>query len=143
MKFVVYSRAVMEQATPTDKPWAVISICEKGNFPEIYTNDSLVGRLNLQFHDVDFFKNGEREDDRILFDHAFAKQVVDFYLDMRERGVTTLYVHCLAGQCRSAAVAAALAKIQDNDDHVWFATKRPNMRVFRCIMEQAAERGLL
>lgn len=143
MKFVVYSRAVMEQATPSDKPWAVISICEKGNFPEIATNDSMVSRLNLQFHDVDFFKNGEREDDRILFDHEQAKEVLDFYADMQKKGVTVLYVHCLAGMCRSAAVAAALQKIEQDDDHIWFATKRPNMRVYRCILEQAADRGLL
>ena len=143
MKFVVYSRAVMEQATPSDKAWAVISICEKGNFPEIMTNDNLVGRLNLQFHDVDFFKNGEREDDRILFNHSHAKQVLDFFQEMQARGAMVLYVHCLAGMCRSAAVAAALQKITTNDDHIWFATKRPNMRVYRCILEQAADRGLL
>jgi predicted protein tyrosine phosphatase len=133
----------MEQATPSAKPWAVISICEKGNFPEIATNDEMVGRLNLKFHDVDYFKNGEREDDRILIDQDLAKQVLDFYLEMKEKGATVLYVHCLAGMCRSAAVAAALAKIQDDDDNVWFKTKRPNMRVYRCILEQAADRGLL
>jgi predicted protein tyrosine phosphatase len=94
MKFVVYSRAVMERATPSDKPWAVISICEKGNFPEIATNDQMVGRLNLQFHDVDFFKNGEREDGRILFNHDQAKQVLDFYEDMKAKGVT-VHVHSL------------------------------------------------
>lgn len=133
----------MEQAIPTDKPWAVISICEKGNFPEIPTNDSMMGRLNLQFHDVDYFKNGEREDDRILFDVAEADRILDFYWAHRERNCTVMYIHCLAGMCRSAAVAAALAKMQDNDDHIWFATKRPNMRVYRTILERAAERGML
>jgi predicted protein tyrosine phosphatase len=133
----------MERATPSDKPWAVISICEKGNFPEIATNDQMVGRLNLQFHDVDFFKNGEREDGRILFNHDQAKQVLDFYEDMKAKGVTVLYIHCLMGQCRSAGVASALSKMQDNDDHVWFRTKRPNMRVHSTILQVASDRGLI
>ena len=143
MKFVVYSRATMVAATPTDKPWSVISVCEKGDFPEIHINDQLIDRLNLQFHDVDFFKNGEREDDRILFNHDHANAVLDFYLRMKECDSTVMYVHCLAGMCRSAAIAAALDKIEKGDDHVWFATKRPNMRVYRCILEMAADRGLL
>lgn len=133
----------MAVATPTDKPWAVISICEKGDFPEIHTNEAMVGRLNLKFHDVDFFKNGEREDGRILFDEALADQVLNFHNEMKAKGVSVVYVHCLMGMCRSAAVAAALDKIEKDDDHVWFATKRPNMRVYRTILEVAADKGLI
>lgn len=143
MKFVAYSRATMMAATPTDKPWGLISVCEKGNFPEVHTNDALIARLNLQFHDVDFFKNGEREDGRILFSREQAEQVIDFYLNAKARGATVIYVHCLAGQCRSAAIAAALDKIENGDDHIWFRTKRPNMRVFRGVMDVAADKGLL
>ena len=133
----------MERAIPSEKPWAVISICEKGNFPPIATNDQMVGRLNMQFHDVDFFKNGEREDDRILFNNSHAKQVLDFYQEMKDKGVTVMYIHCLMGQCRSAGVASALSKIQDDDDHVWFRTKQPNMRVHSCILQEACGRGLI
>lgn len=146
MKFVVYSRATMERATPSSQPWALISICEDGNFPVVYENEQMLGRLNLQFHDIDEYKNGEPEDeDRILFTEDHAKQVLDFYADMEAKGATVIYVHCLMGQCRSAAVAAALAKITTNDDMKYFSKSgpyRPNMRVYRGIMNLAADRGL-
>lgn len=143
MKFVVYSRKTMIDATPTDKPWAVISVCEQGDFPDIHTNDQLVGRLNMQFHDVDYFKNGEREDGRILFDVGMGEEVIAFYLDMKAKGATVMYVHCLAGMCRSAAIAAALDRIENDKDHHWFAQKRPNMRVYRAVLDAAVGKGLL
>ena len=147
MKFVVYSRAIMEVANPPEKPWAVVSICEKGEFPTIHENEYLMGRLNLQFHDIDQYKNGEPEEEtRILFDDDHAKQVLDFYHEMVEKDVSVLYVHCLMGQCRSAAVAAALDKIFNGDDMRYFSASgpyRPNMRVYRGILNAAADQELI
>lgn len=143
MKLVVYSRKTMEIACPPDHAWAVISICEAGDFPSIYTNTGLLGRLDLKFHDVDYYKNGERPDSRILFDNGLANQVVDFYEKMKSLGSAVMFIHCLVGQCRSPAIVAALEKIEGRDDHVWFATKNPNLRVYDLILEVARERDLL
>lgn len=144
MKFVVYSRAVMEQATPPEKKWAVISICEKAEFPLIHENNHLTDRLNLQFHDIDDYKNGEPGDEtRILFNEDHAAQILDFYKRMDASGVSVIYIHCLMGQCRSAAVAAALEKALYGDDNKYFGRGpyRPNMRVYRTILNLAADRG--
>ena len=146
MKFVVYSRSTMQNANPSTQPWGVISVCENGDFPEIHTNDQMVGRLNLQFHDVDFFARGEREDERTLFSIDMANEVLDFFFAGADKGMTVLYVHCLMGQCRSAAIAAALAKITTGDDMLYFSRSgpyRPNMRVYRTIIEQAHQRKLI
>lgn len=143
MKFVVYSRSVMQNATPPDKPWALISICEEGVFPTVHENEHLMGRLNLKFHDVDDYKNGVPEnDDRILFNDAFAKQVVDFVEDMQSKDVTVIYVHCLMGRCRSAGIGAALDKALNGDDAKYFGRGpyQPNMRVYRCVLNACHEK---
>lgn len=146
MKFVVYSRATMMAATPPDKPWALISICEDGNFPEVYENEFLQGRLNLQFHDIDQYKNGEPEEEsRILFDDSHAKQILDFIEAVQILDTSVVYVHCLMGQCRSAAVAAALEKALNGDDAKYFGRGpyRPNMRVYRGVLNECFDRGLV
>lgn len=145
MKFVVYSRAAVQVAPLPEVPWALISICEKGDFPVVAENDTFKGRLNMQFHDVDVYAYEKEGEPIVLFDEAHAKQIWDFYCQMKEAGVEVFYVHCLMGQCRSAAVAAALSKVVHDDDERFFNGKgpyRPNMRVFRCIMEEAFARGL-
>jgi predicted protein tyrosine phosphatase len=146
MKFVVYSRAVMQAATPPEKAWALISICENADFPPVHENEYLVGRLNLQFHDIDAYKNGEPENEsRILFNDEHACQILDFYQEMASKDVSVIYVHCLMGQCRSAAVAAALEKALNGDDAKYFGRGpyRPNMRVYRGVLTECHERGLI
>jgi predicted protein tyrosine phosphatase len=146
MKFVVYSRAVMMTATPPDKPWALISICEKGDFPEVYENEHLTGRLNLKFHDIDEYKNGEPEEEaRILFNPTHAEAVLDFVEDMKSKDVSVIYIHCLMGRCRSAAIGAALDKALNGDDAKYFGRGpyQPNMRVYRGVLEECHERGLI
>jgi predicted protein tyrosine phosphatase len=146
MKFVVYSRAVMQGATPPDKPWALISICEEGSFPQVYENEYLRGRLNLQFHDIDEYKNGEPEqEDRILFNGGHAREVVDFVQRMQDDSVSVIYVHCLMGRCRSAGIAAALDKTLNGDDSKYFARGpyQPNMRVYRGVLDECHARGLI
>ena len=125
----------MEIATlASSSPWAVISICEKGLFPDIATNDQMIGRLNLQFDDVDFYKNGEREDGRILFDENHAERILAFYQNLRNYKSVIVYIHCLKGQCRSPAIAAALELVEGQDNRRWFSTKKPNMRVYSTIV---------
>ncbi len=142
MKFIVYDRGTMSRVPAANAPWALISICEKGDFPEVNSNEFMKGRLNLKYHDVDRVDPKELKE-RILFDAGLAKQVVDFYSEMNENGVELMFIHCAMGMCRSPATAAALQKIETDDDHIWFATKRPNMLVYREILNHAADVGLL
>lgn len=142
MKFVVYDYGTMSRVPAAGAPWALISINEDGKFPVVDTNDLKKGRLNLKYHDVDRADPKELKD-RILFNEEMANQVLDFYLDMKEQEVEIIFVHCSMGMCRSPATAAALQKLDCGDDHIWFATKRPNMLVYREILNAAADRGLL
>lgn len=139
MKFVVHSRANMMAANPPEAPWALISICEKGDFPVVHENDHMTGRLNLQFHDADVPKEGE-----VLFTEDMARQVLDFY-QAHEADTSVIYVHCLMGQSRSAGVAAALTKALTGDDSNYFrpGPYKPNMLVFRKVLDEAHERGLI
>lgn len=145
MKFVVRSRFDMMAALPSEDRWAVISICEKGDFPEIQTNDQMQGRLNLQFHDADQFAYETQDTAIIFFDEEKARQVLDFYFQMEHQRVDVMYVHCLMGQSRSAAIAAALTKALTGDDSRYFdgGQYKPNMRVFRHVLDECHERGLI
>lgn len=142
MKFVVYDFGTMSRVPAANAPWALISINEEGNFPVVNTNEFMKGRLNLQYHDIDRLDPRELKD-RILFSSEMANQVLDFYLNMKEQGTEIIFVHCSMGMCRSPATAAALQKLDSGDDHIWFATKRPNMLVYRKILIAASDRGLL
>lgn len=140
MKFVVHSRANMIAAKPPEAKWALISISEAADHPEIQLNDHHVGRLNLMFHDADVPKEGET-----LFSEETARQIWDFQESMAEAGVDVMYVHCLMGQSRSAGVAAALEKALNGDDSKYFrpGPYKPNMLVFRGVLNEAHERGLI
>lgn len=130
----------MMAVVPPESPWALISICERGDFPVVNENDHMKGRLNLQFHDSDVEKEGE-----ILFSDDHARQILDFYESMAEAGVGVMYVHCLMGQARSAAVAAALTKALTGDDSYYSSNgfHKPNMLVFRGVLNECHERGLI
>lgn len=147
MKFVVNSRHAMINAQPPEEAWALISICEKGDFPSVHENDHMKGRLNLQFHDSDGNTLFLPEDGKglIFFDENHARQVLDFYEAMDKEGVSVMYVHCLMGQARSAAVAAALEKALNGDDSKYFSNGfyKPNMLVFRGVLNECHERGLI
>lgn len=130
----------MIATTPPVVKWALISISEKEDHPEIQLNESHVDRLNLVFHDSDVQKEGE-----ILFNAAHAEVILNFVEDMQSRDVDVMYVHCLMGQSRSAAVAAALEKALYGDDSKYFrpGPYKPNMLVFRTVLNECHERGLI
>jgi protein-tyrosine phosphatase len=45
-------------------------------------------------------------------------------------------VHCLAGVCRSPAVAAAISQIKYNDDSLYFDIYHPNTLVYNTMLFQ-------
>ena len=145
MRFVVRSRWDMMAALPPEEKWAVISICEKADYPQIQVNEHLVCRLNLQFHDVDVFAYEKDGEEIILFNDDHARQILNFLNMATGLGAEVIYVHCLMGQCRSAAVAAALEKALTGDDSKYFGNGpyRPNMRVYRGVLNECHERGMI
>jgi predicted protein tyrosine phosphatase len=111
------------------KPWACISIgCEPGDWPKI-NKCQLVDCLQLSFADIDKVTDG-----LIAFSMQDAQKIWEF-VDKVWDQVDVLVVHCLAGQCRSPAVAAAISKIKYGDDNMYFAKYTPNTRVYNGLLK--------
>lgn len=144
MELIVNSRWEMMASMPPEKTWALISICENADYPIVQMNDFFVYRLNLQFHDVDQFAYEADDTEIILFNEDHAVQIWDFVEEVKDK-VEILFVHCLMGQCRSAAVAAAIEKTMTDDDMRFFngGKYRPNMRVYRGVLEEAFNRNMI
>jgi predicted protein tyrosine phosphatase len=134
MQFFVYSRGAVEAIKPFDEPHAFISIVTPPadtDFPKLPRNDHTFETLRLVFDDVDQVR---REDD-VLFTRDLAQAVWTFVLAARKAEVETFVLHCDAGQCRSPAVAAAISKVFTGDDSSFFKRYRPNMLVFRTLLD--------
>lgn len=70
-----------------------------------------------------------------LFSPTDAQAVVAFVRTHHVCGIRRVLIHCDAGISRSAGMAAALAKFYTGDDFWFFKHKRPNMLVYRLMME--------
>lgn len=137
MRFNVETVGSIGNINPT-VPHVIISISDTvAERAEPATNDKTLDVLFLAFHDAD--KPGIGVD---LISPVHVNQILNFYL--RYRDEAELFIaHCIAGQCRSPAVIAALQKIETGNDDIWFRTKTPNRLVYRMILEAAYERGLI
>lgn len=134
MEFFVYSRPAIERVPPHDVPHVVISIttttAERARIPE---SPECRGVLRLAFPDADSAVDGYSEDD--LFGTRHADQVWDFVLGHRDE-IGRVVLHCDAGLSRSPGVAAALSRVLVGDDSGFFKRYRPNMRVYRTLLER-------
>lgn len=134
MQFFVYSRGAIEAIQPFEEPHAFISIVTPPadtDFPKLPLNDKTFETLRLVFDDVDRL----RLEDDVLFTVDQAHSVWTFVLAAQKAGVETFVLHCDAGQCRSPAVAAAISKVFTGDDSSFFKRYRPNMLVFRTLLD--------
>jgi len=96
-----------------------------GNYEDIkYT---AIDHLNLNVDDI----NKETEG-FVLFNNSHAKQILDF-ID-KYKDVDIIIVQCDAGISRSAAVAAALSKIFDQEDFRYFKQYASNMHIYKTIL---------
>lgn len=83
--------------------------------------------LELQFDDVDSDENGLQP-----MSWEQAENVAEFVLRNKHRGI---WVHCDAGQSRSAGVAAAIAKCLFGDDTLFFqGGYTPNMKCYSQVL---------
>ena len=134
MRFIPLPRIAMKFIHDDEfirgKKWAVISITEPNeDWPVITQTESCKGILKLAFHDID-----KPQEPYILFSEVQAKQVLDFAKQMVDAKIEVLIVHCFAGWSRSPAVAAALAKIYEQNDEPYFRDFRPNAYVYRLLL---------
>jgi predicted protein tyrosine phosphatase len=97
--------------------------------------------LYLQFDDIEqseehCHNNVHRAElikEKLLpFNKDMARNIFDF---VNAHKPSTIIVHCHAGVCRSAAVAAALSKIMYDEDDYIFKTRVPNMLVYTTMLE--------
>lgn len=142
MQFFVYSRAHIERTTPHDDATHVIisittTAADVARLPEC---KSTAGVLRLSFFDLDQQLPGVTED--ALFSRDHAKRIWDFIADHRA-SIERVIVHGDAGYSRSPAVAAALSLVIEGTDEEFFRRYQPNRRVYRALIDEAVERGML
>jgi predicted protein tyrosine phosphatase len=127
----VYSRPAIERLPPHDVPYVVISITSApDDVARIPRSSALRAILRLSFADADV----DAPAGLVLFDEAHARSIVEF-VRAHERDIDRIVVHCDAGMSRSPAVAAAITRSMGEDDAAWFKRYRPNMRVYRRLLE--------
>ena len=135
MKLFVYSRRALEAVQPHEVPHVIISITSgQQDVARIRSNEHCRGVLRLWFPDAEVESEKFSEPD--LFSPQHARKIWDFV--RAHRDVERIVIHCDAGVSRSAAVAAALARIIRGDDTEFFTGKyQPNMRVYRLLLDSA------
>lgn len=140
MDLYVYSRRAMEARAAEREPHVIISITTPGaldGLAKFRVNRFTHGVLRLEFADLDQPVGGMTEEQ--LFSDEQAKTIFNFVSRHVKGGVKNIAVHCDGGLSRSPGVAAALAVILKGtgEDAEFFRTKRPNMRVYRKILNAA------
>ncbi len=114
----------------SDRPWAAIQISSRANHPDL-SDENRVGLVRLAFEDT------WEAETVASFNAALAQEILDFVESMWNR-VEVFLIHCEVGMSRSPAVAAALSRIHDNDDGLWFEMYFPNPLVYRLLLDVAA-----
>lgn len=150
VKIQVLSKSMASIFDPSEN-WACISIVTKeGDWPD-FVKSQPSHLLKMRFADLDMTHQELQEHYKgqttesygtPFFSQNMAKQILDFYLEVREK-VDTLLVHCEAGWSRSPGVAGALSKIFLGDDMYFFNNYSPNRFVYRLIINEALDMELL
>ena len=137
LRIYVYSRGAIEALPAPAEPHAVVSITSGiGDRARIPESPSTRGILRLVFADADVAS--DLIPASALFTRDQARSIWRFVLEHRSQ-MEELRVHCDAGQCRSPAVGAAVAKVLLGDDEEFFRRYRPNRFVFRSLLETWAD----
>jgi predicted protein tyrosine phosphatase len=144
MKVEVLSRYQMGDVQERKYKYAVISITEPtANFTNYPCSDpNLMGVLAIKFSDIteeiDFIRD---EGGRVIMrpiSKEQARLVLDFTKSMRQQADAIL-INCDAGVSRSAAVGAAILRINGEDDsHIWNSPYHyPNKYVYDLLIEES------
>jgi len=122
-----------------NRDFAMISIQE---YPseimgmEYKTGGPLKAALNLWFSDIKDQKDENPETYIKMIDEYDAKTIKDFVDYIKKMDIDFLIVHCHAGISRSAAVAAAISKVETGSDEKFFNGEFvPNMKVYYAVLK--------
>lgn len=141
MFYKVYSQADIVKINP-QVPHLFITITDPDmDHVDIKPNELCNGILKLKFWDDVNVEKADKEGYRSeLFTYQHVDKIFEFltlhtYNHKTDLVVNTVFVNCVMGRCRSAGVAAALAKIEHGDDREFFTPRyNPNMLVYRTIL---------
>ena len=123
----ILSRGMAENVSHAE-PYVVISITSPAmNTPKIAKSPNRKAVLRLVFEDVDNEERQAMSDDQ-------ANQVAEFVNEWLDE-VKILVIHCEMGMSRSAAVGAAISKVVNGDDMLFYQFYTPNALVFRKVLE--------
>ena len=134
MKIFVYSRSALDAVRPHEVPHVIVSITSHADdVARLRINEMCRGVLRLSFPDAEVPSDLHVEAN--LFSQQQAAEIWMF-TQQHVSEIERIIVHCDAGVSRSAAVAAALARVLNEDDTEFFGGRyRPNMRVYRMLLE--------
>ena len=144
MNVLIENRETITKIDP-DASYMVISVTEPksktwtgsvAEHPYIPRNKYCKDILKFMFADTD----DENDPDCIQEHHA--KLFWDF-VQTHIHYTYFIYCQCDGGICRSSAMAAAILKVYGEDNSHVFKTKVPNMLVYRTLLEEAHNRGLI
>ena len=125
----ILNRPPAERGINPGEDHIIISVSDPElGFPKIPHNGHLREVLFLSFHDTDKEMAGYE-----ACQPKHAQQIAEFI--QKHKGIDLIYCQCDAGICRSAGIAAAIAKHYNNDDQYYFDAYFPNMRVYRMVLE--------
>lgn len=122
-------------------PYSVISITDpEKEEADIYQSPFRRSVLRLKFHDIAGTKSNEPKNlqttDEIVMTKEHALSILNFVRD-NLRDVGLIVCQCEAGVSRSAAIAAALSKIFNDEDDFFFKHYWVNRWVYNLILENA------
>jgi hypothetical protein len=109
------------------------------SFPFLASNKSnCVSSLFLRFNDID--RDVTTNDGSIIktINKDQIKLLAFFIRTLKHNPTEEVYVNCVAGISRSAAVAAAISKYYKGDDEYFFDTYVPNMFVYSSLINELA-----
>ena len=114
----------LARTTEQDVPYFVISITPKNcSDADLKKSKNKTSVLRLKFDDVESGKNALTDDQ--------ALEIKNFVLENLQKGIHSCIIHCTMGMSRSAGIGAALSKVINGDDSLFFKYYMPNMRCYR------------
>jgi predicted protein tyrosine phosphatase len=133
VKIFVYSRSALDAVRPHEVPHVIISITSHpDDVARLRINEVCRGVLRLSFPDAEEPSDLHTEANLFSQEHAVA---IWTFTQLHVSQIERMIVHCDAGVSRSPAVAAALARVLNDDDAEFFGGRyRPNMRVYRFLL---------
>ena len=109
-------------------PHLMISISAPNDKPKLPINKNRIATLSLGFHDIDKSLKEYK-----IFSKKDAYKIFEFL--KLNKSIKNIVIHCDAGISRSPGVAAALAKIFNKDDSLYFKTYLPNRLVYKTMLD--------